>query len=273
MGDFPSEMSLKGVVGMPKNLKVDLINSDDIEIYEYLLQGRISNFPSGFWANRSEEEAKDVAIKLLKYLIDQKLNFNKEDVKRELSKVFLTKYKLHTASKLFGRSAIRYIMCAYPDVLYQPWQFNHDKVPQSYWTQERNRISALKHVFEVELQWSIDDIKEKLDWEIIKKQGLYTLHSYYPSIHHICNALYPGIINPWELRHAEVSDYFWQDINNRKNAVQWLVQEKLKLNHTQTLGRLKKEHFSQYGLTELFSNQYNSSVKKAINEAFPGREG
>ncbi|MBW9150364.1 DUF4046 domain-containing protein [Clostridium sp. CM028] len=258
---------------MSNNLKVEITNLDDIEIYELLLQGTILSFPSGFWANRSEKEAKKVAIKLLKYLIDEKLKFNKEDVRLELSKMFLTKYKLHTASKLFGRSAINYIISTYPDERYKPWQFKHDKVPQSYWTQERNRISALKYVFEVELQWSLDDIKEKLDWEIMKKQGVYTLHSYYPSIHRICNALYPGIINPWELRHAEVSDYFWQEINNRKNAVKWLVQEKLKLKHTQISSRLKKEHFLQYGLTELFSNQYNCSVKKAINEVFPEREG
>ena len=87
---------------MPNNFKMDLTNLDDIEIYELLLQGRISNFPLGFWSNRSEEEAKDVAIKLLKYLIEERLKFNKEDVKREVSKMFLTKYKLHIASKLFG---------------------------------------------------------------------------------------------------------------------------------------------------------------------------
>ena len=107
-----------------------ITNLDDIEIYELLLQNRIPNFPSGFWANRSSEEAKDVAIKLLKYLIDEKLKFNKEDVKTEVSKKFLTKYKLHTASKLFGRSAIRYIIYAYPEAGYLPWQFKLDKVPQ-----------------------------------------------------------------------------------------------------------------------------------------------
>jgi len=103
---------------MPNNSKIDLTNLDDIEIYELLLQDRIPNFPSGFWANRSVEEAKIVAIKLLKYLIDERLKFNKEDVKRQVSKMFLTKHKLHTASKLFGRSAIRYIICAYPEVQY-----------------------------------------------------------------------------------------------------------------------------------------------------------
>ena len=112
---------------MLNNFKVDFTNIDDIDIYELLLQGRIPSFPSGFWANRNEEEAKDVAIKLLKYLIDEKLKFNKEDVKREVSKKFLTKYKLHTASKLFGRSAIRYIICAYPDASYKPCQFKLKK--------------------------------------------------------------------------------------------------------------------------------------------------
>ena len=136
---------------MPSNFKIDFAYLDDIEIYELLLQGRISSFPSGFWSNRSTEETKDVAIKLLKYLIDERLKFSKEDVKRELSKMFLIKYKLHTASKLFGRSAIRYIICTYPEGQHQPWQFMHDKVPQSYWTQEENRISALKYTFEVDL--------------------------------------------------------------------------------------------------------------------------
>ncbi|MBZ9624398.1 DUF4046 domain-containing protein [Clostridium sp. FP2] len=106
---------------MRNNIKVDLTYLDDIEIYKFLLQDRISNFSSGFWSNRSAQEEKDVAIKLLRYLIDDILKFNKEDVKREVSKRFLTKYKLHTASKLFGRSAIRYILCTYPEVKYQPW--------------------------------------------------------------------------------------------------------------------------------------------------------
>ncbi|HEY8889351.1 MAG TPA: DUF4046 domain-containing protein [Clostridium sp.] len=253
---------------MPNNFQINFTNLDDIGIYELLLQGRIPNFPSGFWANRSVEESKDVAIKLLKYLIDERLKFNKEDVKREISKMFLTKYKLHTASKLFGRSAIRYITCTYPEVEYMPWQFKHDKVPQNYWTQEENRIGALKYVFEVELKWGIDDIKENLNWEILKKQGLLTLWSYYPSIHHICDAVYPGMIKDWEFRHSEVSDYFWHDIKNRKKAVKWLVHKKLKLNQRQAPSILKKEHFSQYGLSGLLCNQYSCSVKKAINEAF-----
>lgn len=249
---------------MPNNLKIDCTYLDDTEIYELILQGRIQNFPSGFWVNRSVEEAKAVAIKLLKYLIDERLKLNKEEVKKEISKAFITKYKLHTASKLFGRSAIRYVLSAYPEAQYQPWQFINDKVPRGYWKSRSNRINALKYVFQEELQWEIEVIKEKLNWDIIKEYRLYTLHTYYPNLYNICDVLYPGLIKPWELRQSEVNDYFWDDKNNRKNAVQWLLKSKLIISHPY---KLKKEHFSEYGLSALL-NKYNCSVKNALNEAF-----
>ncbi|MPQ30118.1 DUF4046 domain-containing protein [Clostridium estertheticum] len=171
-------------------------NLDDIEIYKLLLQDRILNFPSRFWVNRIKEEAKHVAIKLLKYLIDERLKFNKEDVKTEVSKKFLTKYKLHTASKIFGRSDIRYIISAYPEAGYLPWQFKHDKVPQRYWTIEKNRIDALKYLFKVEIKWNIEDVKEKLTWSLLAENGLGSLHYYYSSLFRVIKAMYKIEISP-----------------------------------------------------------------------------
>lgn len=48
---------------------------------------------------------------------------------------------------------------------------------------------------------------------------------------------------------------------------------KIETKYTQNTVILKKEHFSQNGLTGLFCNQYNCSVKKAINETFSSNEG
>jgi len=108
-------------------LKFDYSKLEDIKIYELLLQDQIPSFPSGFWVNRSEDEANEVAIKLLRYLFEENLKYNKEAIKIMVSKKFLTKYKLHTAAKLFGRSAIKYVMSCYPQE-YQSWQFCNDKV-------------------------------------------------------------------------------------------------------------------------------------------------
>jgi hypothetical protein len=247
---------------MPNNLKVDLTNLDDIEIYKLLLQGRISNFPCGFWADISSEEAKGVAIKLLRYLIDERLKFSKQDVKREVSKRFLTKYKLHTASKLFGRSAIRYILCAYPEAQYQPWQFMHDKVPQCYWTQEKNRISALKYIFEVEMQWNIEDVKEKLSWSILEQNGLVTLRSYYPSLFKIFKAVYKIDIGPWEITNSEVPDGTWENVSNRINAVKWLI-FRVKVQNEQ----IDRKTFARYGLSMLLGKYYGDNTERAIREA------
>lgn len=67
---------------MSNYIKINYNNLTDIQIYELLLQGRIHNFPSGFWAGNSIEKAKETAINLLRYLLDEKLKFNKEDIKK-----------------------------------------------------------------------------------------------------------------------------------------------------------------------------------------------
>jgi hypothetical protein len=87
----------------------------------------------------------------------------------------------------------------YPEVNYQPWQFKQDKVPQSYWTNGENRVDALKHLFEIEIQWNIEDVNEKLSWKVLEDNGLGTLHSYYPSLFKIFKAVYQIDIGPWEI--------------------------------------------------------------------------
>ena len=245
---------------MPIKFKINFFKLDDIEIYKLLLEDRISNFPSGFWANRSKEESKEVAIKLLKYLIDERLKFNKEDVKREVSKMFLTKYKLHTASKLFGRSAIKYVISCYPKE-YEPWQFIKDKVPQSYWTNEDNRVNALKYLFELEFKWSIEDMKERLSWRFLDENGLGTLHNYYPSLYKIFKAVYQIDISPWEIIKSEVPTGTWENEINRVTAVKWLA-KRVKLKNEQ----IDRKTFAKYGLSMLLGKYYSDNVTRAIRE-------
>lgn len=137
-----------------------------------------------------------------------------------------------------------------------------------YWTKVENRVVALKYLFEEDLKWNIDDIKEKLTWSIFKERGLGTLHTYHPSLYEIVNLAYPNSIKEWELQHSEVPSNFSSKKSIRKKAVKWLVAEKLKLNPSEALAKLNKGDFLRYGLTDIFHNYYNRSVKKAINDAF-----
>lgn len=246
------------------NLSFNLYNLSDVEIYELLLNGRISSFPSGFWANRTETEAKDTAIELLRYLINVKLKLNKEEVEAIVSKKFLTKYKLHTASKLFGRSAIKYVISSFPDTDYQPWKFKKDKVPQCYWTNEENRLNAVRYLFDKEFKWSIEDVKEKLSWDLLEKNGLMTLHSYYTNLFELIKCIYPNKkLFPWELKNSEVPNGTWSSKKNRIKAVKWLV-KKSSLKGIQ----INRNTFGVYGLSRLLEEYYCDNPKRAINEAY-----
>jgi len=252
---------------MANNFKIKYNKLSDIEIYDLILQGRVLKFPSGFWVDRNVEEAKEVAIQLLKYLIEEKLKMNREDIKRKLSKKFITKYKLHTASKLFGRSAIKYLMSCYPQK-YEAWQFTNDKVPQSYWVDEENRINAVKYLIEIELKWSIQELKEKLSWIVLKENGLMTLHSYYTGLFELVNGVYPNEnISPWELENGEVPNGTWENKNNRINAVKWLVK---KLDYK--CEKLDRITFGKYGLSKLLTEYFGDNIQKSIIEAFPNGE-
>jgi len=250
---------------MPENFKVNLTNLNDIEIYELLLQGRIPNFPSGFWVNRNQEEARDVAIKLLRHLIENKLKLDKKEIKTVVSKKFMTKHKLHTASKLFGRSAIKYIMSCYPQE-YEPWQFKNDKVPQSYWKNQDNRVNALKYLFQVDLKWSIDDVKERLSWSVLEENGLITLRSYYPSLCKIYRATYQNNVQPWEIINSEVPAGTWKSKSNRRDAVKWLI-GRVKLENEQ----INRKTFAKYGLSMLLGKYYSDNATRAIRDVLGGK--
>lgn len=246
------------------NLPFNLYNLDDIELYELLLSGKISSFPSGFWASRTEKDAKETAIKLLRYLINLKLKLNKEEVEAIVSKKFLTNHKLHTASKLFGRSAIKYTISSFPETDYQPWKFKIDKVPQNYWTREENRLNAVRYLIERELKWSIEEVKEKLSWDLLEKNGLMTLHSYYTNLYDLIKCIYPNKkIFPWELKNSEVPNGTWTSKRNRIEAVKWLVKKSNLRGNP-----IDRNTFGVYGLSRLLADYYCDNPKRAINEAY-----
>lgn len=251
------------VIIMDKCKRIKYSKLSDIELYELVLNGNIRTFPSGFWVYRGKEEARDAAKKLLRFLLIEKLKFTKEDIKNEVSKNFISKYKLHTASKLFGRSSIRYVIESMPELGIQPWQFRKDKVPYRYWTKEENRINALRYLFEVELNWSMDDVKEELTWDILKEHGLLSLHGYYPNLWEIFKAAYNIDVEPWEMLNSSVPSYTWKSRENRVKAIKWLIG---KLNSE--LNGIDRKTFARYGLSSLLSDYYGDSAKRAIRDTF-----
>lgn len=90
---------------------INLTNLNDIEVYELVLKRKIPNFPPGYWCSVTNTKGEKIALQLLKYIIEDKLNLNRIQVVNILSKEFIVNSKLWTPCKLyFGKSAIRYLM-------------------------------------------------------------------------------------------------------------------------------------------------------------------
>ncbi|WP_346914153.1 DUF4046 domain-containing protein [Clostridium sp.] len=73
---------------------VNLTNLDDCEIYDFVLKNEIPNFPLGYWRSVSEDEGTRIALQLLKYIIETKLNLSRDQMLNSISKKFILANKL-----------------------------------------------------------------------------------------------------------------------------------------------------------------------------------
>lgn len=246
----------------------NLIYLDNCETYDLVLSKKLKNFPSGFWSSLSSEEGKRVAVELLRYLIEERFKFDREEILNNLSKEFILNNKLWTPCKLyFGRSAIRYINEAYPN-RFKAFEFKKCRIPQNYWCDRNNRKDAIRWLIEENLNWNIDDVKEKFNRDMLLEYDLATLTAYYTSSIDIVNEIYPNQIYVWELKRSSVSPKFWEIKENRLAAVRWLIEEQLKYNHDEVVDKLTIEDFYNNKLTTLIENYYNESISRAVIEAY-----
>ncbi len=128
------------------------------------------------------------------------MELGRDEIINLLSKEFILNNKLWTPCKLyFGKSAIKYLMSAYPDE-YKAFEFANCRIPHSYWCEIENRADAIKWLIEDKLKWNLDDIREKFNKRILEEHGLATLMSYYSSSFEIINEIYPDKIKVWGLK-------------------------------------------------------------------------
>ncbi len=102
----------------------------------------------------------------------------------------------------------------------------------------------------------------------MKEYGLATLMNYYYSSYDIIDEIYPNLMYPWELRCSSVSSMFWSVKENRINAINWLVKDKLQLSHNEIIDILTLKDFCENRLSTLICDYYNKSISAAITEAF-----
>jgi hypothetical protein len=139
---------------------------------------------------------------------------------------------------------------------------------------------------EMKIKYIIDDFREtifKLDLKQFFEQKIELLiNAKLNGIARYCNyswnrlvqIVYPSEVRPWQL--GKVEQGYWENVENRKIAIKWLVEEyyNIKPEHIYVLVKqkiLSRESFGETGLSYLYNTFYNSMLK-AIQETYPNLE-
>lgn len=140
---------------MTKNEAIE-VEDYNVKVYQQVLNGELKKFPRYFW----KEEYKS-APAIIRYLIENVLGWNEEDVKNKFNTSTLENNKLSGLLKYVNNENLFAILDeAYPGK-YLPWELS--QVPSKYWRNEENCIKVTRWaVFEVK-KWNRDDIVKKFN--------------------------------------------------------------------------------------------------------------
>jgi len=228
------------------------------EVYEEILQGTRKKFPDRTWEN------SHYASVLIKYLIEEKLKWSREDICSKLCKHVFTKTALGGMFKIvFEQSVYMALEATYPGE-YKPWELK--KAPQSLWTRENGAL-ATRWLIEEKLGWDNNDVRSKLDRITFDSNGLSGMMKccFNGSPFEALEAAFPGIYKPWELKIAPI----WTQENAIK-ATKWLIEEKMSWNRDDVCKLYGYKICVDSGLGGMLRAHYNGSPYAALDAAYPG---
>ena len=250
---------------MVKYTKEKIKTLNAIEIYELVLNGHLKKFPNGFWKG---VDGYDNAIKCLTYLLEEKLKFTDEDIKKHFTRNFFSKYKLYGMFNLFfNGSSYKAISAIYPN-RFKPWDLVMS--PCGYWNEDKNCIEAVKWLFEDKLKWSDEDIKQNLTVNTFIENGLGGMSTRFnDSTYTILNLAYPNKFKPWDL--VQTSTTYWKDEKNRIDAIKWLFEDALAWTDDEIKDKFDVNIIIKHNLFGLLKNHYNGSPYEILNTYAPGK--
>jgi len=143
------------------------------EIYRMVLDGNIKYFPINFWTC---PEAVENAIEVTKYLFDEILKWDDDDIREKFNGSLFDKYKLGGMINIVYKHEIgEAFQNAFPGRL-MPWEFGN--APQRFWN-NKTRVEAIKWLIEVRLKWNRDTVAKNITAKVFYNNKLGGLLRYY----------------------------------------------------------------------------------------------
>ncbi|MEB8989602.1 DUF4046 domain-containing protein [Bacillus cereus] len=234
------------------------------EIYQEILNGKRTKFPSGTW---NENTSHDSVKRVTRYLIEEVLQWNDEDIRENWTLELIIKYKLRGAcSILFKDSPYKMLDTAYPN-RFQKWDLKH--LPKNSWTRDK-ALNDLRYWIEEKEKLTKEQLLDVYSGSWLRERGLDSpLQMYWNSSpYKLLNEAFPNQFREWDLK--KVPDNCWE-AKEKCLAIFKEIIEKQKMSRDDI-----KEHYSlnwikKNRLRGALIKFWADSPYKLLNEAFPNQ--
>lgn len=161
---------------------------DIVSIYEKVLTNTLRRFPPETW--NPYKSGYDNAKRALRYLILEKLKWDRETFCKNINLNIIHTYKLRGAFQgLYDNNIFPFISNAFPDWELSPWELKGSRVPAEFWTPETT-AESIRWMIEKQMTWDYETTLENLSLQTFKVNNLEGMlqahfsHSPYLAIKH-----------------------------------------------------------------------------------------
>lgn len=215
--------------------------------------------PNSYWRNLEN------CINATRWLILEKLKWTKEDIMEKFNNnVF--KENEFTGLLKWGWNGESYnaIALSFYEYDFKPWELRSIQITN---LSKEEGITAIRWYIEEKMQWTEEEIKKNWRSRTISKDGIARIIKtvFNNSMYEAINTSYPNRFKPWELALPRT---YW-NFESAKEAMKWLVEEKLQFDPKEALSKLSYEDVYSNNLRAMLEIGFKTNLEEAIKLTFP----
>ena len=236
----------------------------NIKIYQQVLNRSLEKFPRNFW---KEEYNSSPAI--VRYLIEEVLQWDDEDIKTKFGTKIIRQYKLAGMLKyVYYKRLFDMMDDAYPGK-FHPWELQSS--PNGFWRDVGNCIDATRWLINEKLKWSKEDIIKHYNVNSFKENGFTGLlkWGWNGETYRAITLSFPEYdLKPWDLLSVRITNL---SKDEAIPVLRWYIEDKMNWSEAELRDNWRVRNLKDDGILRIIKNLFNNHMFEAIDAAYPNR--